>query len=105
VRLSRGNFRDSYWTLAQIVAHQTSNGCNLQPGDVLGSGTLSGATPGSFGSMMELTQAGKNPVALPGGETRAFVEDGDEVIERGFCERDGVRIGLGEASGRVVAAA
>jgi fumarylacetoacetase len=105
VRLSRGNFRDSYWTLAQIVAHQTSNGCNLQPGDVLGSGTISGATPGSFGSMMELTQAGKNPVALPGGETRAFVEDGDEVIERGFCERDGVRIGFGEASGRVVAAA
>ena len=104
VRLSRGNFRDSYWTLAQIVAHQTSNGCNLQPGDLLGSGTISGATPDSVGSMMELTQAGKKPVQLPGGETRAFIEDGDEVIERGFCERDGVRIGFGEAWGRVIAA-
>jgi fumarylacetoacetase len=102
VRLSRGNFRDSYWTLAQIVAHQTSNGCNLQPGDLLGSGTISGTTPDSLGSMMELTQAGKNLLQLPGGETRAFIEDGDEVTERGFCERDGVRIGFGEASGRVV---
>jgi fumarylacetoacetase len=104
VRLSRGSFRDSYWTLAQIVTHQTSNGCNLKAGDLLGSGTVSGPAPDSVGSMMELTQAGKKPVQLPGGETRAFVEDGDEVIEKAYCEANGVRIGFGEASARVVAA-
>jgi fumarylacetoacetase len=102
VRLSRANFRDSYWTPAQLVAHHTSNGCNLRPGDLLGSGTLSGATPGSFGSMMELTQAGKNPLALPGGESRAFLEDGDQVIERARCTRDGhATIGFGEAKGTI----
>jgi fumarylacetoacetase len=102
-RLSRASFRDSYWTLAQMVAHHTSNGCNLQPGDLLGSGTISGASPDSYGSMMELTQAGKSPLALPGGETRAFLEDGDEVIERGRCARDGhASIGFGEAAGRIV---
>ena len=82
VRLSKGNFRDSYWTIAQMVAHHTSNGCNLRPGDLLGSGTISGAAPESYGSMMELTQAGKNPITLPSGETRSFLEDGDEVIEK-----------------------
>ncbi|MDQ5848403.1 MAG: fumarylacetoacetase [Pseudomonadota bacterium] len=102
-RLSRGSFRDSYWTLAQMVAHHTSNGCNLQPGDLLGSGTISGASPDSFGSMMELSQGGKSPLALPGGETRAFLEDGDEVIERGRCAREGrASIGFGEAAGRIV---
>jgi fumarylacetoacetase len=101
-RLSRASFRDSYWTLAQIVTHQTSNGCNLQPGDVLGSGTISGSAPDSLGSMMELTQAGKTPIALPAGESRAFLADGDEVIERGRCEATGYRtIGFGEAAGRV----
>jgi fumarylacetoacetase len=101
-RLSRGSFRDSYWTLAQLVAHHTSNGCNLRPGDLLGTGTLSGAVPGSAGSLMELSQAGKVPVALPGGETRSFLEDGDEVVQKGFCEREGaVRIGFGEAAGRI----
>jgi fumarylacetoacetase len=102
VHLSRGNFRDSYWTAAQIVAHHTSNGCNLQPGDLLGSGTLSGTEPGSCGSMMELTQAGKRPLALPGGELRRFLEDGDEAIQRGRCSRDGhATIGFGEARGIV----
>jgi fumarylacetoacetase len=101
-RLSRGSFRDSYWTLAQMVTHHTSNGCNLQPGDVLGSGTVSGALPDAWGSMMELTQGGKNAISLPGGETRSFVQDGDEVIERGRCEASGYRaIGFGEAAGRV----
>jgi fumarylacetoacetase len=101
-RLSSGNFRDSYWTVAQMVAHQTSNGCNLQPGDLLGSGTISGTEPGTYGSLMELTQAGKQPLQLPGGETRTFVEDGDEVIERGRCAREGyATIGFGEAAGRV----
>ena len=98
LRLSAGNFRDSYWTLAQIVAHQTSNGCNLQPGDILGSGTISGASPEALGSMMELTQAGKNPIRLPSEETRTFVEDGDEVIQRGGAgAKDYRRIGFGEA--------
>jgi fumarylacetoacetase len=105
-RLSRGNFRDSYWTVAQMVAHQTSNGCNLEPGDLLGSGTISGPTPDSLGSMMEQTLAGKNPLQLPGGETRSFLEDGDEVIQRGRCAREGyASIGFGEASGRIMPAA
>jgi fumarylacetoacetase len=102
VRLSRASFRDSYWTPAQLVAHHTSNGCNLRPGDLLGSGTLSGATPESFGSMMELTQAGKNPLALPSGESRSFLEDGDQVIERGRCACEGyATIGFGEAKGTI----
>ena len=101
-RLSRGNFADSYWTAAQMVAHQTSNGCNLNPGDLLGSGTISGTAADSCGSIFELTQGGKNPVALPSGETRLFVEDGDEVIQRGRCAREGfVPIGFGEAAGVV----
>jgi fumarylacetoacetase len=101
-RLSRASFRDSYWTAAQMVAHHTSNGCNLQPGDLLGSGTLSGAEPDTWGSLMELTRAGKNPIALAGGETRGFLQDGDEVIERARCESRGYRrLGFGEACGRV----
>jgi fumarylacetoacetase len=101
-RLSHGNFRDSYWTLAQLVAHQTSNGCNLQPGDLLGSGTISGAAPDSCGSIMELSRAGKNPLALPNGELRSFLDDGDEVIERASCAREGyATIGFGEAAGIV----
>ena len=101
-RLSRASARDAYWTPAQLVAHHTSNGCNLRPGDLLGSGTLSGATPDAYGSLMELTQAGKNPLSLPGGETRTFLQDGDEVIQRGRCENAGAKsIGFGEASGRV----
>ena len=98
-RLSRGNFTDSYWTVAQLVAHQTSNGCNLNPGDLLGSGTISGTAADSFGSIFELTQGGRNPVALPSGETRLFIEDGDEVIQRGRCVREGfATIGFGEAA-------
>src|SRR5690606_17466132 len=101
-RLSRASFRHSYWTVAQMVAHHTSNGCNLRPGDLLGSGTISGPTPDSFGSLMELTQAGRNPLALSSGETRGFLEDGDEVIERGYCAREGyATIGFGDCSGRI----
>jgi fumarylacetoacetase len=101
-QLSRCSFRDAYWTIAQVVAHQASNGCNLQPGDLLGSGTISGTGPGSAGSMLELTQGGQNPLQLPGGETRAFLADGDEVIQRGRCEAEGaVPIGFGEAAGVV----
>jgi fumarylacetoacetase len=105
VLLSRGNFQDSYWTPAQMVAHQTSNGCNLQPGDLLGSGTLSGAAPGTCGSMMELSLGGKNPIRLPGGETRAFLEDGDEVVETARCAKPGfATIGFGSARGKVTPA-
>ena len=101
-RLSRGNFKDSYWTLAQIVAHQTSNGCNLQPGDILGSGTISGPEPDTLGSMMELSQGGKNPIPLANGEPRTYAEDGDEVIERGSASaKNHKRIGFGEASGTI----
>jgi fumarylacetoacetase len=105
VRLTRGNTTEAaYWTAAQLIAHHTVNGCNLQPGDLLGSGTLSGPQPDQAGSLIELTQGGKQPVTLPNGEQRTFLEDGDTLVIRGYCERDGaVRIGLGEVSGTVVA--
>jgi fumarylacetoacetase len=104
-RLSHASFRDSYWTVAQMVAHQTSNGCNLQPGDLIGSGTISGTTGDSLGSLMELTQGGRRPLRLPHGEARSFLEDGDEVALRGRCARQGfATIGFGEAAGRVLPA-
>ncbi len=102
LRLSRGSFRDAYWTPAQLVAHQTSNGCNLNPGDLLGSGTISGTEPNSYGSLLELTQGGKQPIALPTSEKRTFIEDGDELVQRGRSTREGcVPIGFGAASGLV----
>ncbi|AGU47480.1 fumarylacetoacetase [Variovorax paradoxus B4] len=102
-RLTRGNTTEAaYWTAAQLVAHHTVNGCNLQPGDLLGSGTLSGPKPDEAGSLIELTQGGKQPITLPNGEKRTFLEDGDTLVIRGHCERAGaVRIGLGEVSGTV----
>ena len=103
--LARTNFRHSYWSLAQMVAHHTVNGCNLESGDLLGSGTQSGPAPEEAGSLLELTEGGKRPLELRSGETRTFLEDGDRVILRGWCERPGcVRIGFGEASGTVLAA-
>jgi fumarylacetoacetase len=105
VRLSRGDYRDAYWTVAQLVAHHASNGCNLRTGDLLGTGTISGATQGSLGSLIELTANGQRPLALPGGEARAFLEDGDELIQRGRCRRDGFTpIGFGEATAAVLPA-
>ena len=105
VRLTSGRFADMYWTLAQMVAHHTSNGCNLEPGDLIASGTVSGTTKESRGSMLELSWRGAEPVVLPGGETRKFLEDGDEVIMRGFAEQPGARrIGFGECRGEVLAA-
>ena len=80
-RLSRSNFRDSWWTVAQMLAHHTVNGCNLEPGDLLGSGTQSGPTPGEAGSLLELSGGGKRAIALAGGEQRTFLEDGDEVVD------------------------
>jgi fumarylacetoacetase len=103
VRLSRGNYRDMYWTIAQMIAHHTSNGCNLQPGDLIASGTVSGPEKENRGSLLELTWRGTEPLALPTGETRRFLEDGDEVIMRGWCEREGfARIGFGDCRGVVV---
>ena len=105
VRVSVGSATDLYWTVAQMVAHQTSNGCNLQPGDLLGTGTVSGRSVDSRGCLLERTWRGTQPLQLPSGETRAFLEDGDEVIFRGYCERSRqVRIGFGECRGTVVAA-
>jgi fumarylacetoacetase len=105
VRLSRGNFRNLYWTMAQMLTHHASNGCNLRPGDLMASGTVSGPSPNERGCLLELTQRGAEPVELPDGERRSFLEDGDEVILRGFCEReDAVRVGFGECRGVITAA-
>jgi fumarylacetoacetase len=104
-RLMSSNFRDSYWTLAQLVAHHTVNGCNLQAGDLLGTGTQSGPAPGQGGSLLELSSAGKNPLRLANGQTRGFLEDGDTVILRAHCERPGFRrIGFGECAGTILPA-
>ena len=103
--VSHGRATDLYWTLAQLVAHHASNGCNLQPGDVLGTGTISGSTKESRGSLLELAWRGTEPVQLPGGEERRFLLDGDEVVMRAWCEREGAtRIGFGECRGLVVGA-
>ena len=100
VKLSQSNAAESaYWTVAQLITHHTVNGCNLQPGDLLGSGTLSGPAPEQGGSLLELSLGGKQLINLPNGETRSFMQDGDTVILRGHCERAGAaRIGLGEVS-------
>ena len=95
----------AYWTPAQLVAHHTVNGCNLQPGDLLGSGTLSGPTPAQAGSLLELSQGGKQPITLPNGETRVFLQDGDTLILAGHCARPGARrIGFGKCAGTVLPA-
>ena len=105
VRVSLGSFTSMYWTVAQLVTHHASNGCNLQPGDLLASGTVSGPTRESRGCLLERTWRGTEPLALPNGETRRFLEDGDEVTMRGWCERAGARrIGFGECRGTVTPA-
>ncbi len=102
VRLSQSNFRDMYWTMAQMLTHHASNGCNLRPGDLLASGTVSGQGKDARGCLLELTSRGKDPIMLPSGEQRKFLEDGDEVLLRGFCQRQGFRrIGLGSCCGTV----
>ncbi len=101
-RLSRGNFRDMYWTPAQMLAHHASNGCNLRPGDLLASGTVSGADKHSRGCLLELSWRGTEPIELPDGESRTFLQNGDEVILSGHCEQDGAaRVGFGECRGIV----
>jgi fumarylacetoacetase len=115
VRISKSNaFKEMYWTIAQMLTHHASNGCNLQPGDLMASGTVSGLGPGERGCLLESTWQGSGPdgkprprkaIELPSGETRTFLADGDEVIFKGYCEREGFRkIGFGECRGRVMAA-
>ena len=102
MKLSHVNARDLYWTMTQMLTHHASNGCNMQAGDLIASGTISGATKDSFGSLIELTWRGTEPLNLPTGEVRKFLEDGDEVIMTGSCEREGYRrIGFGNCRGRI----
>jgi fumarylacetoacetase len=102
IRLSRSSYRHAYWTMAQLVAHHTVNGCNLETGDVLGTGTLSGPEPGQCGSMLELSAGGKQPLRLANGESRVFVLDGDTVTFTASCQRDGFRrVGFGECRATV----
>jgi fumarylacetoacetase len=102
-RLSQGPMSAMYWTAAQLIAHHASGGCNLQPGDLLGTGTLTSGEPGGEGSLIELTGGGKQPITLPNGETRTFLEDGDEVVMKAHAEKPGfARIGLGEARAVIV---
>jgi fumarylacetoacetase len=101
--LSRGSFRDMYWTVAQLLTHHASNGCNLRPGDLLASGTVSGNSQDSRGCLLELTRRGSEPIQLPTGERRGFLEDGDEVIMRAWCDGQGkARVGFGECRGQII---
>lgn len=104
VTISRSNFKYMYWSVIQQLAHHTINGCNLQVGDIYASGTISGPSPGSYGSMLELSWNGAKPLLLPDGGERKFIEDGDTVILKGYCEKDGVRIGFGECKGKILPA-
>jgi fumarylacetoacetase len=104
-RLSRTSFKHQYWSVAQMVAHHTMGGCKLNAGDLFGSGTISGPGPGEAGAIIELTRAGQSPVALSNGEQRGFLEDGDAVLLRGWCEKPGhARVGFGESRGTVLPA-
>jgi fumarylacetoacetase len=100
----RSNFKYMYWNMCQQLAHHTVNGCNIEVGDLYASGTISGPSPGSFGSMLELSWNGQKPLSMPDGTSRTFIEDGDTIIMRGHAEKDGVRIGFGECSGKVLPA-
>jgi fumarylacetoacetase len=103
--LSRSNMKDLYWTIGQMLTHHASNGCNLQTGDLMATGTVSGREKNERGCLLELTWRGTEPIELPNGEQRRFLEDGDEIIMRGFCEREGFRrIGFGECRGRILPA-
>jgi fumarylacetoacetase len=105
VLLTTSEFSEAaYWTVAQLITHHASNGCNLQSGDLLGSGTLSGIQPENAGSLLELSQGGKKPIILSNGQERSFLEDGDELIIRAYCQNaENVRIGFGECKNLVVA--
>lgn len=100
--ISSSNFKHMYWSMAQQLAHHTSNGCKVNSGDMMGSGTISGPTPESFGSMLELTWGGKNPIKLSNGTERKFIEDNDTVTMKGYCQNSQVRIGFGEVTSRLL---
>lgn len=103
--ISRSNMKDLYWTIGQMLAHHASNGCNLQTGDLMATGTVSGREKHERGCLLEMTWRGKEPIELPNGEQRRFLEDGDEIIMKGFCEREGFRrIGFGECRGKILPA-
>jgi fumarylacetoacetase len=102
--ISRSNFKYMYWNMAQQLAHHTVNGCNVRGGDLMGSGTISGPTPDSYGSMLELAWKGTKPLKMNDGSERKFIQDHDTVIMRGYSEKDGVRIGFGEVSGKILPA-
>lgn len=102
--VSNSNFKYMYWNMAQQLAHHTVNGCNIMVGDMYASGTISGPTPDSYGSMLEISWQGKNPVKMPDGSERRFILDNDTVVMRGHCEKDGVRIGFGECTGKILPA-
>jgi fumarylacetoacetase len=100
----QSNFKHLYWNMAQQLAHHTVNGCNINVGDLMASGTISGPSPDSYGSMLELSWRGSKPLPMPDGSERKFLHDGDTVILRGWCEKEGLRVGFGEASGKVLPA-
>jgi fumarylacetoacetase len=100
--ITRTNFQNLYWSISQQLAHHTVNGCNLEPGDLLASGTISGPTEESRGCMLELTWRGANPLSLPNGETRKWLEDGDRLTITGWAEGDGYRVGFGEVTGCIL---
>jgi fumarylacetoacetase len=102
--ICRTNFKHMYWTMAQQLAHHTVSGCNTRVGDLMGSGTISGTAPDSFGSLLELTWNGKNPLPVAGGATRTFLEDYDEVTLAGWCQGDGYRVGFGTCAGKILPA-
>ena len=100
--ISRTNFKHMYWSMAQQLAHHTVSGCNTQPGDLMGSGTISGSTPDSLGSLLEISWNGKNPVTLNDGSTRSFIQDGDEIVMAGWCQGDGYRVGFDDVRGQIL---
>jgi fumarylacetoacetase len=102
--LAKSNFKYMYWSMAQQLTHHTLNGCNVRSGDMMGSGTISGPTKDSYGSMLELTWRGQNPLTLTDGTERKFINDGDNVKMRAYCEKDGLRIGFGNCDGKVLPA-
>ena len=102
--ISNTNFKYMYWSMAQQLTHHTIAGCNLQVGDLMGSGTISGPTPDSYGSMLEITWNNTKPLTLSNGEQRSFIQDGDTLIMKGYCQKDGLRIGFGEVTGKVLPA-
>lgn len=103
-RIAHSNFRYLYWNMCQQLTHHTVNGCNMRPADLLGSGTISGPTSDSYGSLMELTWRGTQPINLPSGETRCFLEDGDQLTLSGWCQGEGYRVGFGEVTGKLLPA-